>query len=54
MQLNEFLIKHGVAGVPGNAFADTDLFDKYMRFCIAREDEILHGALSKLQQALSR
>ena len=42
----------GVAGVPGSAFADTDVFDNYMRFCIAREDEILQCALDKLQNAI--
>jgi aminotransferase len=53
MQLNEFLMNRaGVAGVPGNAFADSDTYDSYMRFCIAREDEILRGALSKLEQTL--
>jgi aspartate/methionine/tyrosine aminotransferase len=53
MQLNEMLISRGVAGVPGNAFADSDVFDNHMRFCIAREDEILQSALGTLQQALS-
>lgn len=54
MQLNEMLIsKAGVAGVPGSAFADSDMYDNYMRFCIAREDEILRGALDKIQSALS-
>ena len=54
MQLNEFLINRaGVAGVPGNAFADSDKYDSYVRFCIAREDEILRGALTKLQHAMS-
>ena len=53
MQLNEMLIARGVAGVPGNAFADSDVFDNHMRFCIAREDEILRSALGTLQQALS-
>ncbi len=43
----------GVAGVPGNAFADTDLFDNYMRFCIAREDDVLQGAFGKLQNTMS-
>ncbi len=52
-ELNEILISRaGMAGVPGNAFADTDAFDNYMRFCIAREDEVLHGALVKLQNAI--
>ncbi len=51
MQLNEMLIERaGVAGVPGSAFADSDIYDNYMRLCIAREDEILRGALDKLQQ----
>ena len=53
VQLNEMLIARGVAGVPGNAFADSAVFDSHMRFCIAREDEILHGALGTLQQALT-
>ena len=54
MELNELLISRGgVAGVPGSAFADSDVYDKYMRFCIAREDEILSGAFTKLQKALS-
>jgi aminotransferase len=52
-QLNEMLIKtEGVAGVPGGAFTDVDEWDKYMRFCIAREDNILDGALDRLQSAL--
>ncbi|HYW74383.1 MAG TPA: pyridoxal phosphate-dependent aminotransferase [Pyrinomonadaceae bacterium] len=54
MQLNELLIKNGVAGVPGNAFANSDRFDSYMRLCIAREDEVLRSALGKLQDTLSR
>ena len=36
----------------GSAFADSDVFDNYMRFCIAREDEILKSAMEKLQAAL--
>ena len=53
IQLNEMLISRaGVAGVPGCAFADTQAFDNYMRFCIAREDEVLKGALERLQKAL--
>lgn len=51
MQLNDLLIKAGVAGVPGNAFADSDVFDNHMRFCIAREDEVLRSALGKIQDA---
>lgn len=54
MQLNELLIgRAGVAGVPGSAFADSDKYDSYMRLCIARENEILRGALDKIQSALS-
>ena len=54
MQLNEMLISRGVAGVPGSGFADSDDFDNYMRFCIAREDEILRSAIDKLQEALMK
>lgn len=54
MQLNEMLISRAqVAGVPGSAFSTSDEYDSYMRFCIAREDEVLHGALDKIQSALS-
>ena len=53
MQLNEMLISRaGVAGVPGSAFADTDVYDSHMRFCIAREDDVLQGALEKIQNAI--
>jgi aminotransferase len=53
MQLNEMLIsKAGVAAVPGSAFADSDEWDRYLRICIAREDEILCSALDKLGQTL--
>ena len=52
-RLNEMLISQaGVGGVPGSAFADSDVYDYYMRFCIAREDEMLQGALDKIQSAL--
>jgi aminotransferase len=50
---NEMLISKGVAGVPGGAFADSDEHDNYMRLCIAREDEILFGALNKIKTAIS-
>jgi len=54
MQFNEMLISRaGVAGVPGSAFADSDLFDNQIRFCIAREDEVLQIALNKIQKAIS-
>jgi aminotransferase len=54
VELNELLISRAeVAAVPGSAFADTDEYDTYMRFCIAREDEMLVGALDKLRKGLS-
>lgn len=54
MQLNEMLIREaGVAAVPGSAFTDRDDWDSYMRLCIAREDEVLDSALTRLQKALS-
>lgn len=49
---NEMLISKGVAGVPGGAFADSDEYDNYMRLCIAREDEVLFGALNKIKSAV--
>ena len=53
MQLNEMLIRTaGVGAVPGSAFTDSDTWDNHMRLCIAREDNILDGALEKLQNAL--
>ncbi|HZG54538.1 MAG TPA: pyridoxal phosphate-dependent aminotransferase [Pyrinomonadaceae bacterium] len=55
MRLNEQLIAEaGVAAVPGNAFADSGRWDKYMRLCIAREEHILDAALGKLHGALTR
>jgi aminotransferase len=55
MWLNERLIAQaGVAAVPGNAFADSNRWDNYMRLCIAREDHILDAALGKLHGALTR
>ncbi|HEV2799076.1 MAG TPA: pyridoxal phosphate-dependent aminotransferase [Pyrinomonadaceae bacterium] len=54
MRLNEQLIAQaGVAAVPGSAFTDSDLWDNYMRLCIAREDHILDTALGKLHDALT-
>jgi aminotransferase len=53
MELNQMLIERaGVAAVPGSAFADSPTWDDHMRLCIAREDDILHTALGKLQSAL--
>ena len=53
-QLNELLISNGVAGVPGIAFADSEQHDQFMRFCIAREDDVLESALTKIKNTLSR
>ena len=52
LTFNEMLMKNGVAGTPGSAFADSDDWDAYMRICIAREDSILEGALEKMKTAL--
>ena len=52
LPFNEMLMKNGVAGTPGSAFADSDDWDAYMRICIAREDSILEGALEKIRTAL--
>ncbi len=52
LPFNEMLMKNGVAGTPGSAFADTDDWDAYMRICIAREDSVLEGALEKMKAAL--
>jgi aminotransferase len=54
LPFNEMLMKNGVAGTPGSAFADTDDWDAYMRICIAREDSVLEGALEKIKTALQR
>lgn len=54
LALNEMLIsKAQVAAVPGSAFADSDKYDAFMRFCIAREDDMLATALEKLRTGLS-
>ena len=54
LSFNEMLMERaGVAGVPGSAFADTDDWDAFMRICIAREDNVLEGAMEKLRTALS-
>jgi aminotransferase len=54
MRLNELLISNGVAGVPGSAFADSDQHDRFMRFCIAREDKVLENAFDRMKTTLSR
>jgi aspartate/methionine/tyrosine aminotransferase len=44
----------GVAAVPGSAFADINAWDNCMRICIAREDEVLEGALGRLESFFSK
>ncbi|MGI8812092.1 MAG: pyridoxal phosphate-dependent aminotransferase [Pyrinomonadaceae bacterium] len=53
ISFNEMLMeKAGVGVTPGAAFADTDVWDSYVRICIARGDDVLDGAMEKLQAAL--
>ncbi len=55
LTFNEMLMeKAGVGMTPGSAFADTDMWDSYVRICIAREDHILENALAKLTSVLTR
>lgn len=50
---NEMLMREaGVGMTPGSAFADSDTWDSYVRICIAREDNILHGAMEKMRSVL--
>ena len=54
LKFNEMLMNNaGVGAVPGSAFADSDIWDAHLRICIAREDEILAGALEKFKLALT-
>jgi aminotransferase len=54
LKFNEMLMeKAGVGATPGSAFADTDDWDAYMRICIAREDNILEGAMAKIKSVLT-
>lgn len=52
IKFNELLMQNGVGATPGGAFADSDTWDAYMRICIAREDDILTGAMEKIRTAL--
>lgn len=53
IEFNEMLIeKAGVGMTPGSAFADSEMWDAHVRICIAREDEILDGAMEKLRSVL--
>lgn len=50
---NEMLMRDaGVGMTPGSAFADNDDWDAHVRICIAREDNILEGAMGKMQRIL--
>ena len=50
---NEMLMRDaGVGMTPGSAFADGDAWDAHVRICIAREDNILDGAMEKLRSVL--
>lgn len=52
--LTQFLIEKGqVAGVPGTAFTDSAAGEKYMRFCFAREEDMLIKAAQQIVKALS-
>jgi aminotransferase len=53
ISFNEMLMeKAGVGMTPGGAFAETDVWDAYVRICIAREEAILEGAMEKLRSVL--
>lgn len=53
-ELNTFLIQQaGVAAVPGAAFMEDPEQDVYMRWCFAREDEMLANAAARIQRALA-
>ena len=50
---NEMLMRDaGVGMTPGSAFADGDDWDAFVRICIAREDDVLEGAMDKLKRVL--
>ncbi len=50
---NEMLMRDaGVGMTPGSAFADSDDWDSFVRICIAREDNVLEGAMEKVQRVL--
>jgi aminotransferase len=54
-ELNYLLIKEaGVAGVPGCAFMEAPEQDLYMRWCFAREDDMLAQAATQIQRALKQ
>lgn len=51
---NDMLMRDaGVGMTPGSAFADSEDWDAFVRICIAREDNVLEGAMEKLQRVLA-
>lgn len=54
IKFNEKLMENGVGATPGSAFADSDDWDAHMRICIAREDDVLEGALEKIRAAMHK
>jgi aspartate/methionine/tyrosine aminotransferase len=54
IKFNEMLMEKSAVGVvPGSAFADSDIWDAHVRICIAREEDILEGALERIRTALN-
>jgi len=49
----EFTSADAFARLVPSTGSDSDDFDDYMRFCIAREDDVLESALGKIRQAIS-
>jgi aminotransferase len=46
-----FLEKTGIAGVPGSAFYHDNSGDNYIRFCFAKEQEVINNVCEKLRSA---
>ena len=42
----------GVASVPGSAFYDTGAGDSLLRFCYAKEDDVLADACRRLERGV--
>jgi aminotransferase len=54
IEFNEMLMREASVGMtPGSAFADSDTWDAWVRICIARQNNILEGAVEKLTRVLS-
>lgn len=51
---NQMLMdKAGVGMTPGSAFADSDMWDRHVRICVARDDSILSGSMERLRAVLA-